>query len=80
MLSTATSIDAFSVGVVIGFLTTSIVMPILVFGFVTFLLSFLGIFIGDKLGHMFGRRAQFVGGIILIFIGIKILLEHTVFA
>lgn len=79
MLSTATSIDAFSVGIVIGFLTASIIMPILVFGFVTFVFSFLGILIGEKLKHIFGRRVQIVGGIILILIGIEILLEHAVF-
>ena len=76
MLSTATSIDAFSVGIAIGFLTAPIVIPILIFGFVTFVLSFLGTFIGDKLKHVFGRRAQIIGGAILILIGVKVLLEH----
>ncbi|MEM2079474.1 MAG: manganese efflux pump MntP family protein [Nitrososphaerota archaeon] len=79
MLSIATSIDAFSVGIVIGLLTTSIIMPILVFGFVTFVFSFLGILIGEELKHIFGRVTQIVGGIILILIGIEILLEHMVF-
>ncbi len=80
MLSIATSIDAFSVGIVIGFLTTSIMISIFIFGFVTFVFSFVGILIGDKLKHIFGRRAQIIGGIILILIGTEILLEHVVFA
>ncbi|MCL7385475.1 MAG: manganese efflux pump MntP family protein [Thaumarchaeota archaeon] len=79
MLSTATSIDAFSVGIVIGFLTASIMMPILIFGLVTFILSFLGTLVGDRLKHILGRRAQIIGGAILILIGIEILLEHVVF-
>jgi putative Mn2+ efflux pump MntP len=79
MLSTATSIDAFSVGIIIGFLTASIMMPILIFSLVTFILSFLGTLVGDRLKHILGKRAQIIGGAILILIGIEILLEHVVF-
>ncbi|MCS7136498.1 MAG: manganese efflux pump MntP family protein [Nitrososphaerota archaeon] len=80
ILSIATSVDAFSVGIAIGFLTASIIISIFIFGFMTFVLSFLGILIGGMFERIFGKRTQIIGGIILIVIGIEILLEHTIFA
>jgi len=76
MLSVATSIDALAVGVSFAFLKISIISPIIVIGIITFLLSFVGVFIGDKLGHFFEKKIEILGGLILIGIGIKILVEH----
>lgn len=76
LLSVATSIDALAAGVSLAFLKISIVLPIIVIGVVTFILSFLGVFVGDKSGHLFESKAEFVGGLVLIGIGTKILIEH----
>ena len=77
MLSVATSIDALVVGVSFAFLqVASILVPVLVIGAVTFLLSFSGAFLGYRLGRFFGREIEVAGGLILIGIGLKILLEH----
>ncbi len=78
MLSVATSIDALVVGVSLAFFGTSIIMAIATFGIVTFLLSFLGIQVGYKFGSFFGQKVGAVGGLILIGIGTKILIEHLV--
>jgi putative Mn2+ efflux pump MntP len=76
MLSVATSIDALAVGVSFAFLKVSIVTPIIVIGIVTFVLSLLGVFVGDRFGRFFEKKIEIVGGLILIGIGIKILVEH----
>jgi putative Mn2+ efflux pump MntP len=76
MLSVATSIDALMVGLSFAFLQTSILEPILAIGLVTFSLSISGFFFGCGLGRVFGNRIRIVGGLILIAIGLKILLEH----
>ncbi len=76
MLSIATSIDALAVGISFALLNISIVTPIIVIGTVTFILSFLGVLIGNKAGHFFERNIEVIGGLILIGIGIKILIEH----
>jgi len=76
MLSVATSIDALAVGQSFAFLRISIATPIIVIGIVTFLLSFLGVFTGNRFGKFFGKRIKTVGGLILIGIGLRILLEH----
>ncbi|MCX6819567.1 MAG: manganese efflux pump MntP family protein [Candidatus Aenigmarchaeota archaeon] len=78
MLSIATSIDALAVGVTFAFLEVFIATPIIVIGTITFLLSFIGVFIGNKLGHVFEKKIEILGGLVLIAIGIKILLEHMV--
>jgi putative Mn2+ efflux pump MntP len=78
MLSVATSIDALAVGVSFAFLNISIVTPVLVIGIVTFLLSYLGIFVGNRLGHFFEKKIEILGGLILIGIGVKILVDHLV--
>ncbi len=75
-LSVATSIDALMVGLSFAFLQTSVLEPILVIGIVTFSLSFAGFFFGCGLGKVFGNRIKIVGGLILIAIGLRILLEH----
>jgi len=76
LLSIATSIDALAVGLSFAFLKISIATPIVVIGIVTFILSFLGVLVGNKLGHFFENKMEFLGGLILIGIGIKILIEH----
>jgi len=78
-LSVATSIDALMVGFSFAFLQTEILVPVVVIGVVTFLLSFGGFFFGCHLGRLFGNKIKIVGGIILIVIGLRILFEHLFF-
>jgi len=77
-LSIATSIDAFAVGVTFAFLDTAILIPIIIIGLVTFALSFIGVYIGKNIGHLFENKIEIVGGVILIIIGFKILLESVI--
>ncbi len=79
-LAIATSIDAFAIGISFSVLNLEIVFPALIIGLVTFLFSFAGLTIGIKLGKAFGSKVELIGGLILIFIGVKILLEHTVWS
>jgi putative Mn2+ efflux pump MntP len=76
MLSIATSIDALAVGLSLGMLNVRIWFPSLVIGIVTGLLSLVGVLFGNRLGMQFGRRIEIVGGMILIFIGLRILYSH----
>ena len=76
MLSVATSIDALAVGLSLSFLNVSIALPAIIIGIVTFLLSVLGVYFGNRFGHYFERKIEIIGGLILICIGIKILIEH----
>jgi putative Mn2+ efflux pump MntP len=76
ILSVATSLDALAVGLSFALLKVSITMPIAIIGTITFTLSFLGATIGDKLGKAQSSKIEVLGGLILIAIGIKILLEH----
>jgi putative Mn2+ efflux pump MntP len=76
LLSVATSIDALAAGVSLAFLKMSIVLPVIIIGAVTLVLSFLGVFVGDRSGHLFENKAECVGGLVLIGIGTKILIEH----
>jgi putative Mn2+ efflux pump MntP len=78
MLSVATSIDALAVGLSFAFLKISIATPIIVIGTVTFMLSFVGVFAGNKFGHFFENKIEIAGGIVLIGIGLKILVEHLI--
>jgi len=75
-LAVATSIDALMIGLSFAFLQTQILVPVLVIGVITFLLSLTGFFFGCGLGRIFGNRIKIVGGLILLVIGIRILLEH----
>lgn len=75
-LSFATSIDAFAVGITFSLLKVNIFISIAVIGLVTFVLSFFGAVIGSMFGVRFKAKAEIAGGIILILIGTKILLEH----
>lgn len=76
ILSIATSIDAFAVGVTFAFLNTAILIPVIIIGLVTFALSFIGVYIGKNIGHLFENKIEIIGGLILIIIGFKILLEN----
>jgi putative Mn2+ efflux pump MntP len=76
LLSVATSIDALAVGLSFSLLQVSITAPVIAIGVVAFLLSFAGFNFGNKLGKFFERKVQVIGGIVLIAIGVKILLEH----
>ena len=75
-LSIATSIDAFVVGINFGLLKTNILLASSVILFMTFLISFTGIYIGHRTGKHIGKSLEVVGGIILICIGLKIFIEH----
>lgn len=75
-LAIATSIDALAVGLSFSMLSVSIVEPVLVIGVITFVLSFAGVYIGDKFGSLFENKMEIIGGVILILIGTKILLQH----
>lgn len=75
-LSLATSIDALAVGFSFATLLDKIVMAVFVIGAVTFIASMLGILLGKKTGPKINRYAEITGGLILIFIGLKILIEH----
>ena len=79
LLAVATSIDAFAVGISFAAIGTSVFIPAGIIGVITFLLSFLGVFIGNRFGSRYERRAEIVGGVILIGIGIKVLIEHLAF-
>ena len=76
VLAIATSIDALAVGITFAFLQTNIVLAVILIGIVTFILSIVGVKIGNQFGNKYKKRAEIIGGIILILIGIKILLEH----
>lgn len=76
MLAIATSIDALAIGVSLAFLGANIVEAAVVIGLTTFALSLGGVVIGSRFGARFERSATIAGGIILILIGAKILLEH----
>jgi len=78
ILSVATSIDALMVGLSFAFLQTAIALPIIVIGIVTFSLSYFGFIFGKVIGSVLGNKMKVVGGIILIGIGVKILLEHLI--
>jgi len=76
LLSLATSIDALAVGFSFSTLIEKILVPVFIIGLVTFIASMLGILLGKKTGPTFNRYAEIMGGLILIIIGTKILIEH----
>lgn len=76
VLAVATSIDALAVGITFAFLQANILISAIVIGIITFLISVVGVKIGNKFGDKYERKAETVGGLILIFMGIKILFEH----
>ena len=79
LLAIATSIDALAVGVSFAFLKVNLFLAITTIGITTFILSFVCVLFGKKLGSLFEKYAEYLGGIILILLGIKILIEHLFF-
>jgi len=76
LLSIATSIDALAVGITLAFLKTNILLAISLIGIVTFVLSLLAVIIGNYYGNRLQSKAGILGGVVLIFIGGKILFSH----
>ena len=78
-LAIATSIDALAVGVTFAFMKVNIWFSVMIIGITTFLFSFAGVKIGNIFGSRYSKTAEIVGGVILIVLGIKILVEHLFF-
>ncbi len=78
-MALATSIDALIVGIGFGLLNVSILLPALIITFITFLFSASGVWIGNKIGSRFNSSLEITGGVILVGLGVKILIEHTGF-
>lgn len=76
LLAIATSIDALAVGITFAVLQTPIVPAITIIGLTTFCLSWIGVAIGNRFGTRYEKKAEITGGVVLVLIGLKILLEH----
>ncbi len=77
VLAIATSIDALAVGITFAILKVNILQSVTIIGLITFVLSAFGVLIGNKFGSKYKNKAELFGGIVLVLIGLKILLEHT---
>lgn len=75
-LAIATSIDALAIGITFAFLRVNIIGAVTIIGIITIFLSMIGVFIGNEFGNKYGKISETLGGIVLIGIGLKILLEH----
>lgn len=75
-MAIATSIDALAVGITFAFLSVDIVPAVSFIGVITFILSAIGLMIGNKFGSKFKSKAELLGGIVLVLMGVKIVLEH----
>lgn len=75
-LSIATSIDALAVGFSIGIINEPIIFPAISIAVITAALSLLGIYLGERLSSVFGSKIEIFGGLVLIFIGLRILYDH----
>jgi putative Mn2+ efflux pump MntP len=78
-LAIATSIDAFAVGVTFAFFKIHIFRAAMIIGSITFSLSMAGVKIGNIFGTRFKQKAEFIGGVILVLLGVKIVIEHLFF-
>jgi manganese efflux pump family protein len=76
ILAIATSVDALVVGITLSMIANSIIKAAAIIGLVTFVLSYAGVFIGRKFGHFFENKIEAVGGLLLIGLGMKLLIEH----
>ncbi len=76
ILAIATSIDALAVGLSFAFLKVNLALASVTIGITAFIITILGFLAGKKLGELVGKRAEIIGGVILIAIGLRILLEH----
>lgn len=79
LLAVATSIDALAIGITFAFLKVNIIPAVWFIGIVTFIISFAGVKIGNVFGARYKNKAEIAGGVILILLGLKILLEHLGF-
>ena len=79
LLAVATSIDALAIVITFAFLKVNIIPAVCFIGIVTFIISFAGVKIGNVFGARYKNKAEIVGGVILILLGLKILLEHLGF-
>lgn len=79
LLAVATSIDALAIGITFAFLKVSIIPAVCFIGIVTFIISFAGVKIGNVFGARYKNKAEIVGGVILILLGLKSLLDHLGF-
>jgi len=77
-LAVATSIDAFAIGISLSMLRVSILQPVLIIGLVTFALSFAGVYFGRLFGHLNEKKMEVFGGLVLIGLGTKMLLDHLI--
>ncbi|MBQ7794630.1 MAG: manganese efflux pump [Clostridia bacterium] len=77
ILAIATSIDALAVGVTFATVASPVLISSAIIGVVTFFVCTLGVYLGSRCGDIFGNKAEIAGGVILIVIGLKILIEHT---
>ena len=78
LLAIATSIDALAVGITFAFFEINIFKAIIIIGLITFGISIIGIKIGNLFGTKFKSKAEFIGGVVLVLLGIKILIEHLI--
>lgn len=78
MLAIATSIDALAVGIAFACLDVNIWSSISIIGVTTLVISFAGVWIGNRFGNRFQKKAEIAGGLVLILIGVKILAEHLI--
>ena len=76
VLAVATSIDALAVGITFAFLDTPIIEAITIIGITTMIISIIGAVVGNFFGSRYKSKAEFIGGLILVLLGLKILLEH----
>ena len=79
MLSIATSIDALAVGITFSFFNVSIVLSSSIIGFITFIICIIGVKVGTVFGEKYKSKAELTGGILLIVMGCKILIDHLFF-
>jgi putative Mn2+ efflux pump MntP len=79
LLAIATSIDALAVGVTFAFFQLNIFVAIIIIGLTTFIISIIGVKIGNIFGTKFKSKAEFIGGAVLVILGVKILIEHLFF-
>ena len=75
-MAIATSIDALAIGITFAFLEVNITLAVSLIGIITFIISVIGVKIGNIFGDKYEKKAELAGGIILIGLGIKILIEH----
>ena len=78
-LAVATSVDALAVGITCAFLKVNIIKMILIISTITFIMTFIGVKIGNVVGIKYEKKAQIIGGLILIILSFKILIEHLFF-